>query len=79
MQAIINIPEKHDCAMVFGHNPGLSALASYLTGENFNMGTCNTVLLNVETDTWNELSKDTCTVKQLYSSLTLNCIHYLFA
>ena len=63
MQAIINIPEKHDCAMVFGHNPGLSALASYLTGENFNMGTCNTVLLNVETDTWNELSKDTCTVK----------------
>ena len=50
--------------MVFGHNPGLSALASYLTGENFNLGTCNTVLLNVETDTWNELSKDTCTVKQ---------------
>ena len=63
MQAIIDIPEKHDCAMVFGHNPGLSALASYLTGENFNMGTCNTVLLNVETDAWNELSKDTCTVR----------------
>ncbi len=63
LDAIIHIPEKYDCAMIFGHNPGLSLLASYLTGENFNMGTCNTVLLNLETDAWNQLSKETCTVK----------------
>ena len=59
---IIKIPEAHDCIMVFGHNPGLSMLASYLTGENFNLETCNTVLLNVEIDDWAELSKDSCSV-----------------
>jgi phosphohistidine phosphatase len=64
LEEINQISENHECIMVFGHNPGLSMLASYLTGENFNLETCNTVLLNVEIDEWIELSKDTCTVKQ---------------
>ena len=55
---------SHECIMVFGHNPGLSMLASYLTGENFNLETCNTVLLNLEIDEWAELTKDTCTVNK---------------
>ena len=63
LQEINQISANHECIMVFGHNPGLSILASYLTGENFNLETCNTVLLNVEIDEWAELSKDTCTVK----------------
>jgi phosphohistidine phosphatase len=61
---INQISANHECIMVFGHNPGLSMLASYLTGENFNLETCNTVLLNVEIDEWAELTKGTCTVNQ---------------
>lgn len=61
---ISQISANHECIMVFGHNPGLSMLASYLTGENFNLETCNTVLLNVEIDEWAELTKGTCTVNQ---------------
>jgi len=64
LDEINKTPENHECIMVFGHNPGLSMLASYLTGENFNLGTCNTVLLDVEIEDWAELSKDTCSVKQ---------------
>ena len=63
LQEINQISANHECIMVFGHNPGLSILASYLTGENFNLETCNTILLNVEIGEWAELSKDTCTVK----------------
>ena len=61
---INQISASHLCIMIFGHNPGLSMLASYLTGENFNLETCNTALLNVEIDEWSELTKDTCSVNQ---------------
>jgi len=64
LEEVNKTSDKHDCIMIFGHNPGLSMLASYLSEENFNMGTCETVLLDVEVDAWAELSKGTCTVNQ---------------
>lgn len=64
MDEINQIPTSNDCVMVFGHNPGLSQLASYLTGENFNMNTCNVALLNADIDEWAELTKDCCTVEK---------------
>ena len=64
LEEITKIPSKNECVMIFGHNPGLSEFASYLTGENFYMETCNVVLLNVETEDWTTLSKNSCSVEK---------------
>ena len=55
MEELTQVPKSTECAMIFGHNPGISELAFHLTGENFYMDTCNVVLLNLEIDSWEEL------------------------
>lgn len=45
--------------LLIGHNPGLSALVSYLTGEFFlSMSPGDFVQLSLEIDDWNFLSQD---------------------
>lgn len=44
---------------LFGHNPGLTDLVSYLDGHMNNMPTCGVVVLSFPFDNWNEISADT--------------------
>jgi phosphohistidine phosphatase len=39
--------------MIFGHNPGFTELANYLTGSNiYNIPTCGIVSIEFDTDDW---------------------------
>ncbi|MDG1159701.1 MAG: histidine phosphatase family protein [Flavobacteriales bacterium] len=48
--------------VIFGHNPGFSQLASYLSGEMINMPTCCVVSLDLFVDEWSHLTDSTCSV-----------------
>lgn len=54
--------------MILGHNDGISALASYLTGDNLHMKTGALLVLEFHGESWNELSADTATLIQSYRS-----------
>jgi len=48
--------------LIFGHNPGLSDLATLLTGDEFNLPTCAIVELKIEVEKWEEVSSCTATL-----------------
>lgn len=46
--------------IIVGHNPALTYLAEYLTGQEIgNIVTCGIVNIKVDADSWAEISKDT--------------------
>jgi len=49
--------DKWETAILFAHNPGLSDLASYLTGQYYSIPTCGIVAIDFELDSWSELSR----------------------
>ena len=51
--------DKFDTVLIFGHNPGLTEFAEWLTGENLvNVPTCGVVGVKLKIKTWKELSRD---------------------
>lgn len=51
--------QKHDSIVIVGHNPVLSYLAEYLTGEEIgSMAPCGVAHIQFESDTWSAISKD---------------------
>ncbi len=57
---IINVVKNLDNAlnnvMFFGHNPDITSLSSYFSGEFFdNVPTCGTVSIEFDTDKWSDL------------------------
>lgn len=60
--AILNIinrlEDDYKCAAIFGHNPGFTDLANYLTDEGlYNIPTCGIVHIHfADIDTWSEIS-----------------------
>lgn len=52
--------------LLIGHNDGLSELVSYLTDEDYHLKTCSFVTLEVNIDSWSELSKGLASIKQEY-------------
>lgn len=61
MLAVINeLPENINNIMLFGHNPGLTYLAEYLTKEDIgDIPTCGVVAIEFNTDHWVEISGGT--------------------
>lgn len=60
--------------MVFGHNPGMSALATYLSGENLQFPTCAVACIDFDVLSWKEISGDTGSLRffdypKLYSEM----------
>ncbi|MBC3767764.1 SixA phosphatase family protein [Neptunicella marina] len=50
-------PDKDDYLWLFGHNPGLSNLASYLTGEECDyLVTASYICLELKEDSWSSLN-----------------------
>jgi phosphohistidine phosphatase len=55
---IRKISDKADQAMLFGHNPGLTMLANYLTNENVdNIPTCGVFCVAFEVNSWKEVDR----------------------
>lgn len=62
---ITAIEDKHDRAMLVGHNPGVTELVRYLSGDNFtHMPTCGVVMLTFpHASSWQEIGKGTGSIK----------------
>jgi phosphohistidine phosphatase len=52
-----SISDDHETVLVIGHNPGLSLLAMYYTGEPIEMPTCAYVEMEFQIDSWSGLSR----------------------
>ena len=59
LRIITNCPETHHFLMLVAHNPGISNLASFLSGENFSFNTGQLVLLDLAAEKWEEVSSGT--------------------
>lgn len=61
---IVNtLPDSFNRVMLFGHNPGFTDFADYLTGSGImNIPTCGICKIVFETDHWKEISAHTGTL-----------------
>jgi phosphohistidine phosphatase len=62
---VTTIDDVNDVAMLVGHNPGVTELVRYLSGESFtHMPTCGVVMLTFShASSWQEIGKGTGTMK----------------
>lgn len=56
IEALKNVPDWAERAMVIGHNPGLESLLQMITGEIDSLPTANIVYLELPIDHWSDLS-----------------------
>jgi phosphohistidine phosphatase len=60
LSVISNFDDKLNLIALFGHNPGLTDLANYLSNAHiYNMPTCSFVLIEFPFDDWEEISANT--------------------
>jgi phosphohistidine phosphatase len=60
LKVVNDIGNRYKRAALFGHNPGFTDLANYLTDANiFNVPTCGIVLIEFAVDDWKEISAGT--------------------
>ena len=72
LQIINKIDDQFNCAYIFGHNPGFSNLASYLTDDWIEMKTCCVAVLNFEVNSWKHISKGTAILEKYISPKSIN-------
>ena len=59
LKVVNQLDNRFDKIALFGHNPGLSDLVSYLDGHIYEMPTCSVVILKFPFDDWVMLSEGT--------------------
>lgn len=60
MKVVNNLNNKYTRVALFGHNPGFTDLANYLTDAGiYNIPTCGTVLIEFGVENWQEVSHST--------------------
>ncbi len=60
LKIINNIDSTYNNVMLFGHNPGFTDLADYLTGAGvLNIPTCGICKISFNIDTWSQVSAHT--------------------
>lgn len=58
LNVVNNLKEEWKTVVLIGHNPSISYLAEYITGEAVgNMTTCGLVSINFKMDSWLEVSE----------------------
>jgi phosphohistidine phosphatase len=63
LNVVNTIDNRYQRAAMFGHNPGFTDFANYLTDANIhNLPTCGVVLIEFPVDDWNEISNGTGTL-----------------
>lgn len=59
LQVIYTVDDNIDFLMIFGHNPGFTELANYLSNLNImNVPTTGMVILDFEVSKWNEIDRN---------------------
>lgn len=58
LNLVNEIENKFNHVAIFGHNPGLSELAEYLTGLNFQLSTSALIILEFDVDNWMEITRN---------------------
>jgi phosphohistidine phosphatase len=58
VNVVNQLSNHHDFIGLVGHNPGISQLVYYLTGEMREMETCATVLIEFDLEDWSTISKE---------------------
>lgn len=54
-----SVPNDIETLMVFGHNPGLTDLANFLSGADiYNIPTCGIAEIEFKISSWNEIEKE---------------------
>ena len=56
LQVIDKFPGERDFIALVGHNPGISEILYYLTGESKDMATCAVAVIEFDLDKWSEVS-----------------------
>ncbi len=67
LKVLWEVAPEVETIFLFGHNPGLSDLVSYLTDEPTELKTCCVAKLDFEMDDWNGLVAGTCILKTYIS------------
>lgn len=62
LKVVTQLDNQFDKIALFGHNPGLSHLVGYLTSRNYQLDTCNAILLAFEVTDWQHVSADSAKV-----------------
>lgn len=60
LEIVRGLDNHHQSVMLFGHNPGVSALVNVLTDELVMMSTCAIAEIEVPFDDWTLVSESTC-------------------
>lgn len=59
LKVINHLPDKYDFIAIVGHNPGISYILQYLTGETREVHTSTVAVIDFEIDDWASVSGDT--------------------
>lgn len=63
LKIVNGLDNQYDRIALFGHNPGFTDFANYLTDAGiYNIPTCGTVLISFDTDDWKAVSHSTGTL-----------------
>lgn len=63
LEMIQKIDNSYNSAMLFGHNPGFTSLASYLLNVNIgNIPTCGICRIDFDTDSWRKVEIESGTL-----------------
>jgi len=65
LKFIWNLKSKNDI-FILGHNEGISVLASYLSGQEIHLKTCEYVQLEFDCESSEEISKDCGIIQQAF-------------
>ena len=64
LETVNKVSDEFQVVFLVGHNPGVSYLAEYITGEAIGgITTCGVVECNLEAGGWNEISSKNCIMK----------------
>lgn len=56
---LTNFDDEYNTIMLFGHNPDMTSLSSYLTGEYFdNVPTCGIICIDFNIDSWTKITNE---------------------
>jgi len=58
INVINNLPNEYDYIALVGHNPGISELLYYLTGQLREVPTCAVALITFDNDDWRSISSE---------------------
>lgn len=71
LNLIVGTKNKYESMLIVGHNPGISRLTYYLTGENVDFSTCTLAKIEFDTEDWQEISFDSGKLKEFISPRSL--------